>query len=148
MNKKSFIYFDSKQKKIQLGFICMKLTAGMSTIWSAVLYLMFVYFFSLCKIKYFGTLVNISFNMFWFFFFFYNLHFLKALRTWCISYYHIRNHKIVYWNQALAYEACDHMPETLRDVLQKNMPCLIKKASRCAADCTSKTTTFFIFHFL
>ena len=28
------------------------------------------------------------------------------------------------------------------------MPCLIKKASRCAADRTSKTTTFFIFNFL
>ena len=31
---------------------------------------------------------------------------------------------------------------------KKNKPCLIKKASRCAADRTSKTTTFFIFHFL
>ena len=28
------------------------------------------------------------------------------------------------------------------------MPCLIKKASRCVADGTSKTVTFFIFHFL
>ena len=27
------------------------------------------------------------------------------------------------------------------------MPCLIKKASRCAKHHTSKTTTFFIFHF-
>ena len=31
---------------------------------------------------------------------------------------------------------------------KKSMPCLIQKASRCAADCTSKTTTLFIFHFL
>ena len=31
---------------------------------------------------------------------------------------------------------------------KKHVPCLIKKASRCVADCTSKTTTFFIFHFL
>ena len=31
---------------------------------------------------------------------------------------------------------------------KKSTPCLIKKASRCAADRTSKTTTFFIFHFL
>ena len=29
----------------------------------------------------------------------------------------------------------------------KSTPCLIKKASRCAADRTSKTKTFFIFHF-
>ena len=36
----------------------------------------------------------------------------------------------------------------IRDVLKKSMPCLIKKVSRCAADRTSKTTTFFIFHFL
>ena len=55
--------------------------------------------------------------------------------------------------QALAYEACDcahmalHMPETL-EMCKKSMPCLIEKASRCAADCTSKRTTFFIFHFL
>ena len=31
---------------------------------------------------------------------------------------------------------------------KKSMPCLIKKASRCATDRTSKTTTFFIFRFL
>ena len=31
---------------------------------------------------------------------------------------------------------------------KKSRPCLIKKASRCATDCTSKTTTFFIFRFL
>ena len=30
---------------------------------------------------------------------------------------------------------------------KKSIPCLIKKAPRCAADCMSKTT-FFIFHFL
>ena len=29
---------------------------------------------------------------------------------------------------------------------KKSTPCLIKKASRCAVDRTSKTTTFFIFH--
>ena len=31
---------------------------------------------------------------------------------------------------------------------KKSMSCLIKKASRRVADCTSKTTTFLIFHFL
>ena len=31
---------------------------------------------------------------------------------------------------------------------KKSTPCLIKKASRCAADRTSKTTKFLIFHFL
>ena len=31
---------------------------------------------------------------------------------------------------------------------KKRRPCLIKKASRCVADRTSKTTTFLIFHFL
>ena len=31
---------------------------------------------------------------------------------------------------------------------KKTTPCLIKKASRCAADRTSKTTTFFVFCFL
>ena len=31
---------------------------------------------------------------------------------------------------------------------KKNKPCLIKNASRYAADCTSKTATFFIFPFL
>ena len=40
-----------------------------------------------------------------------------------------------------------HMPKTLQ-TCKKSMLCLIKKASRCAADCTSKTTTPFIFHFL
>ena len=54
--------------------------------------------------------------------------------------------------QASANEACDstrtplHTPKTLETCL-KSTPCLIKKASRCAADRTSKTT-FFIFHFL
>ena len=31
---------------------------------------------------------------------------------------------------------------------KKSTPCLINKASRCAAYRTSKTTTFLIFHFL
>ena len=31
---------------------------------------------------------------------------------------------------------------------KKSTPCLIKKASRCATDRTSKATTFFIFRFL
>ena len=31
---------------------------------------------------------------------------------------------------------------------KKRKPCLIKKASRCVADRTSKTTTFLIFRFL
>ena len=31
---------------------------------------------------------------------------------------------------------------------KESTPCLIKKASRCAADPTSKTTAFFIFNFL
>ena len=54
--------------------------------------------------------------------------------------------------QVLTYEACDctrmplHMPKTL-ETCKKRMPFLIQKASRCAADRTSKTT-FFIFHFL
>ena len=37
-------------------------------------------------------------------------------------------------------------PKTI-ETCKKSTPCLIKKASRCAADRTSKTT-FFIFHFL
>ena len=54
--------------------------------------------------------------------------------------------------QASAYEACDHtsmplhMPKTL-ETRKKSTPCLIKKASRCATDYTSKTTMFFIFQF-
>ena len=41
---------------------------------------------------------------------------------------------------------CTHL-KPLR-CAKKSMPCLIKKASRCAADCMSKTTVFFIFYFL
>ena len=37
----------------------------MCTTWSAVLYLVCLFFLSLCNIEYFDTLVNISFNMFW-----------------------------------------------------------------------------------
>ena len=48
--------------------------------------------------------------------------------------------------QALVYEACNHMHMPLH-MPKKSMPCLIKKASRCAADHTSKTTMLFIFHF-
>ena len=54
--------------------------------------------------------------------------------------------------QASVYEACDRMrtplrtPETL-ETCKKSAPCLIKKASRCATNRTSKAT-FFIFHFL
>ena len=64
-------------------------------------------------------------------------------------------HKPIIWKLKkqkvrLWHEVCDctrtplHTPKTLR----KSTSCLIKKASRCAADRTSKTTTFFIFHFL
>ena len=48
--------------------------------------------------------------------------------------------------QALAYEACDrkrtplHMPKT--ELCKKIIPCLVQKASRCAADCISKTSVF------
>ena len=58
--------------------------------------------------------------------------------------------------QASVYEVCDRMrtplrtplrtPETL-ETCKKSAPCLIKKASRCATNRTSKAT-FFIFHFL
>ena len=47
--------------------------------------------------------------------------------------------------QPSAYEVCNcmrtplHTPKTL-DTCKESMPCLIKKASRCAADSTSKTT--------
>ena len=50
--------------------------------------------------------------------------------------------------QDLAYEACDrkctplHMPKT--ELSKKNIPCLVQKASRCAADCTSKTSVFYL----
>ena len=53
-------------------------------------------------------------------------------------------------SHALAYEAWNrthtplHMPKTL-ETCKKSMPCLIRKASRHAADCTSKTTTCFIY---
>ena len=54
--------------------------------------------------------------------------------------------------QVLTYEACNcsctssHMPKRL-DMRKKSTHCLIKKASRCAVDCTSKTM-FLIFHCL
>ena len=38
-------------------------------------------------------------------------------------------------------------PKTL-ETCKQSTPCLTQKASRCAADRTSKKTTFFIFHFL
>ena len=41
-----------------------------------------------------------------------------------------------------------HTPKTLETCKKKSTPCLIQKASSCAADRTSKTTVFFIFHFL
>ena len=50
--------------------------------------------------------------------------------------------------QALAYEACDrkrtplHMPKT--ELCKKIIPCLVQKASRCAADCISKTSVFYL----
>ena len=53
--------------------------------------------------------------------------------------------------QASAYEACDrtrtplHTPKTLETCKKKSTPCLIRKASRSAADRTSKTTTCFIY---
>ena len=54
--------------------------------------------------------------------------------------------------QALAYEVCNrmcmplHIPKT--EMCKESTLCLIQKASRCAATCTSKTATLFIFHFL
>ena len=56
--------------------------------------------------------------------------------------------------QASAYEVCDRMhmpldtPKTLETWGKKSTPFFIQKASRCAADRTSKATTLFIFHFL
>ena len=79
-------------------------------------------------------------------YFFYMLHWALSTET---NFYK-------FWNlglQASTYEVCDrtcmplHTPETL-EASKKSTPCLIKKASRCAADRMSKTTTFFIFHFL
>ena len=52
-------------------------------------------------------------------------------------------------HQASAYETCDrtrmplHMPKTL-ETCKKSTPCLIQKASKCAADCTSKTSVFYL----
>ena len=60
----------------------------------------------------------------------------------------------IYIYQASPYEACDRTRARLRTCLKhwrrakKCTSCLIKKASRRVADRTSKTTTFFIFHFL
>ena len=65
LNKKSFIYCDPKQKYLVL-FHSAKLTACMFTAWSTCC-IWFVY--SPCKIEYFSTLVNISFNIFWNFIF-------------------------------------------------------------------------------
>ena len=51
---------------------------------------------------------------------------------------------------ASAYEACNHMcmplhtPKAL-ETCKKSTPCFIQKASRCAAERTSKTTMFLIF---
>ena len=51
--------------------------------------------------------------------------------------------------QASAHEACNrtrtsmHTPKTL-EACKKIRPCLIKKASRCAADRTSKTNVFYV----
>ena len=55
--------------------------------------------------------------------------------------------------QASAYEACDHTRTPLHtpkllETCKKSTLCFIQKASRSAADRTSKTTTLFIFHFL
>ena len=69
---------------------------------------------------------------------------------------HVRSDIILFrCSQASAYETCErtrtplHTPKTL-DMLKKSTPCLIKKASRCAADRTSKTTflsfTFYVTH--
>ena len=50
--------------------------------------------------------------------------------------------------QASAYEACNrtctplHTPKILQTGKKKSTPCLIKKASRCATDRTSKATFF------
>ena len=41
-----------------------------------------------------------------------------------------------------------HMPETSETCKNKSMPCLIQKVLRYVADHTSKTSVFFIFHFL
>ena len=65
---------------------------------------------------------------------------------------HLNEHKFSHnfqdcLNQALAYQACNrrrmplHMLKTLETCKKKSLFCLIKKASRCAADRTSKTIT-------
>ena len=63
--------------------------------------------------------------------------------------------QILWIEQDSAYEACHHthmslhLPLHIRDVQKKHtLPCFIQKASRCAADCMSKTTVIFIFQFL
>ena len=52
--------------------------------------------------------------------------------------------------QGLTYEEFDRMPTPLHmpktETCKKSTPCLTQKASRGAADHTSKTTVFFIFH--
>ena len=67
---------------------------------------------------------------------------VTTLPFYCLRYY-----------QASAYEACNrtrmplHTPK-MSETSKKSTPCLIKKGSIYAVDRTSKTTTFFIFHFL
>ena len=56
------------------------------------------------------------------------------------------NTRLRYTRRAIAHaRLCTRLNHQRR--AKKSTPCLIKKASRCAADRTSKTT-FFIFHFL
>ena len=75
----------SKIKKYLVVFHLHKINCLHVYYWSAVLYLVY-FFLSLCKTKYFDTLVNISFIMFWNFLSVICV-FLKALRTWCVSYF-------------------------------------------------------------
>ena len=75
----------SKIKKYLVVFHLHKINCLHVYYWSAVLYLVY-FFLSLCKTKYLGTLVNISFIMFWNFLSVICV-FLKALRTWCVSYF-------------------------------------------------------------
>ena len=70
-------------------------------------------------------------------------------QNWCIQNVY---KMFVYKMQASAYEVWNRMPTPLHmpkilETCKKNTPCLIQKASRCAADHTSKTTTLFNFHF-
>ena len=66
----------------------------------------------------------------------------------------IIKHKLFKGFQPSTYEARNHTcmplhtPKTLETCKKKSTPCLIKKTSRCEADRTSKTTTFFISHSL